>query len=392
MKFTIKQEALKVALAFIAGIVGRDWNSIPALNYFLLETVGNSEIKLTSTDLDVSIICRAEAEIENAGAVCMPARKLSDIVRLLPSAEINFIADDNGWVKVSCLNSIFRVPGMYEDRFPEIPKFKSAPMALPAHIFQYLIRHTSFVITHEQSRFTLSGAKFEVSDGTVRMITTDGHRLAYVEKSNLGLEAPDGNLNCLIPRKAVNELLKLIQTPDSIIGFGEDSNHIFFDVEGRQLITRKLTGSFPNYKMVMPKDNDKTAIFNCDEMKRALARIMVMADARNRAFRLHIGNNEFSTSAQTAEDGEANETVNADVQVDGDLTIGFNGRYLADFLKVASGEDLFDEAENEPENKKTQNKEVLIEMKFKDANSQTEMTIIDQKGYDYRYVVMPLRM
>lgn len=394
MEFVIKQSVLKKELGFVRGVVEKK-NTIPALSYILIESIGENTLRIIGTDLDVTIRCEAEANIITPGKMCIQAGKISDIVSLLPDADIKFKKDDNEWVKVDCLKSNYRMAGIAADQYPEVPTFKSAPMKIPAGVMQYFVSHTAFAITQEQSRFTLSGAKFIVGDGAVKMVTTDGHRLAYVEK-NLGDATPEGTLDCLIPKKALTELVKLAKEGDSVIGFGEDDNHIYFEADGRLLITRKLTGTFPNYEMVIPKGNDKTATFDCDELKTALARVSLMADDRNRAVKITFKPNEIQINAQTAEEGEAVEAIAADYNGE-EVQIGFNSRYLKDFLDVASGGGeavTSNESEKETEGDKVLVKDgrARVSFEFKDSNGQTQMKIAGETGYEYKYVVMPLRI
>jgi DNA polymerase-3 subunit beta len=395
MEFVIKQSVLKEELGFVQGIVEKK-NTIPALSNILIESVGENTLRIIGTDLDVTIRCEAEAEIVTPGAMCIQARKIFDIVRLLPDADIKFKKEDNDWVKVDCLKSNYRMAGIARDQYPEVPSFKSAPLKIPAKVMQYFVSHTAFAITQEQSRFTLSGAKFMIGDGAVKMVTTDGHRLAYIEKKDLGDAMPEGTLDCLIPKKALTELVKISKDQDSTISFGEDENHIYFEADGRLLITRKLTGTFPNYEMVIPKNNDKAATFDCEEMKTALARVSLMADDRNRAVRMTFRANEIQINAQTAEEGEAVEAISADYQGE-EVQIGFNSRYLQEFLAVAGGEGetvAQKETEQETAGDKVMVKDgrARVTFEFKDSNGQTQMNIANETGYDYKYVVMPLRI
>ncbi|MEJ7699733.1 MAG: DNA polymerase III subunit beta [Pyrinomonadaceae bacterium] len=182
MEFVIKQNVLKDELGFVQGIVEKK-STIPVLSNILIESVGENTIRIVGTDLDVTIRCEAEAEIKKAGSMCIQARKLFDIVRLLPDADVHFTKDENEWVKMTCNKSNFRLAGVAREQFPEVPSFKSAPMKLSADIFNHFIQNTAFAITNEQSRFTLSGAKFMIENGAARMVTTDGHRLAFIEKN-----------------------------------------------------------------------------------------------------------------------------------------------------------------------------------------------------------------
>jgi DNA polymerase-3 subunit beta len=392
MEFVIKQSVLKEELSFVQGTVEKK-NTIPVLSHILIESVGENTLRITGTDLDVTIRCEAEADIKTQGAICVQARRLFDIVRLLPDADIRFTREDNDWVKMACLKSNYRLAGVSKEQFPEVPGFKSAPMKMPAKVFQYFINHTGFAITQEQSRFTLSGAKFMIADGTARMVATDGHRLAFAEKSGVDVE---GEMDCLIPKKALTELVKISADGEKPVSFGEDPNHIFFEADGRLLITRKLTGTFPNYEMVIPKGNDKTAVFDCDEMKNSLARVSLIADERNRAVRLAFKENEIQVSAQSSEEGEGLETVAAEYSGE-EVQIGFNCRYLQEFLNVASSAESAaaeTESDKETDGDKVRVKDgrTRISFEFKDSNGQTQMKVAGDTGFEYKYVVMPLRI
>lgn len=394
MEFVIKQNVLKDELGFVQGIVEKK-STIPVLSNILIESVGENTIRIVGTDLDVTIRCEASADIKESGAMCIQARKLFDIVRLLDGGDVHFKKEENEWVKMTCGKSNFRLAGVSKDTFPEVPSFKSAPMKLSAEIFNHFIQNTSFAITNEQSRFTLSGAKFVIEAGAAKMVTTDGHRLAFIEKQLTETEEGE-NMDALIPKKALMELVKISRDSDGDVSFGEDPNHIYFEVDGRLLITRKLSGNFPNYEMVIPKDNDKTAIFDAEEMKAAIRRVSLMADERTRSVRLTIRNGEIEIGAQSSEEGEANEKVAADYTGD-EVQVGFNSQYLQDFLNVASikeTEAVSTETENDGETvrvKESPNR-LRIAFEFKDGNAQTQMKIAGDKNYDYKYIVMPLRI
>jgi len=394
MEFVIKQSVLKDELGFVQGIVEKK-STIPVLSNILIESVGENNIRIVGTDLDVTIRCEASADIKQAGSMCIQARKLFDIVRLLPDADVHFTKDENEWVKLSCNKSNFRLAGISREQFPEVPSFKSAPMKLSADIFNHFIQNTAFAITNEQSRFTLSGAKFMVDGAMARMVTTDGHRLAFIEKK-LNTEATDA-MDALIPKKALMELTKIARDAKGEVSFGEDPNHIYFEVEGRLLITRKLSGTFPNYEMVIPKDNDKTAIFDAEEMKNAIRRVSLMADERTRSIRMTIRANEIEIGAQSSEEGEASEKVVADYTGE-EVEVGFNAQYLQEFLNVVgageaeSGETSEKETNGETVRVKEGANRLRIAFEFKDGNAQTQMNIAGDTNYEYKYIVMPLRI
>lgn len=397
MEFVIKQSALKEVLGFVQGVVERK-STIPVLSNILIESLGENSIRIVGTDLDVTIRCDAEAEIKKEGAMCVQARKLFDLARLLTGENVTFKKLENEWVSVTAGRGKFRLAGVNREQFPEIPIFKSAPLKVPAETFNYFIRHTAFAITNEQSRFTLSGAKFILADGKARMVTTDGHRLAFIERS---IDTQDDvRMDALIPKKALLELVKISGDSGEDVSFGEDQNHIYFELEGRLLITRKLSGNFPNYEMVMPKDNDRTAVFDLEDMKGAVRRVALMADERNRSIRLTVREGEIELTAQSSEEGEGNEVVPADCSGD-ETTLGFNWQYLQDFLNVVSAVQTGDPEAAEGSEKETDGDKVRVKettsptrisFEFKDANAGTQLRIAGDSSYDYRYIVMPLRI
>ncbi len=393
MEFVIKQSALKEELGFVQGIVEKK-STIPVLSNILIESVGENTIRIVGTDLDVTIRCEAAAEIKEPGAMCIQARKLFDIVRLLEDSDVHFKKEDNEWVKLNCGKSKFRLAGVSRDQFPEVPNFKSASMKISADVFNHFIHNTSFAITNEQSRFTLSGAKFMIENGTARMVTTDGHRLAFIEKQ-LG-DSSNEKIDSLIPKKALTELTKISRDSNGEISFGEDENHIYFEVDGRLLITRKLSGTFPNYEMVIPKDNDKVATFDAEEMKNAIRRVSLMADERTRSVRMTIRSGEIEIGAQSSEEGEAHEKVAA--EYDGEeVEVGFNSQYLQEFLNVISSstaetEGVEKEVDGETVRVKESGGKLRVAFEFKDGNAQTQLNIAGDTNYNYKYIVMPLRI
>src|SRR5918992_1029182 len=332
MEFTISKNALQKELGFVQGTVEKK-NTIPALSNILIESVGEGTIRILGTDLDVTLRCEADAEIKTPGSMCVGARKLFEIARVLPDAPVNFRREENNWVSVKCERSNFRIAGVERESFPEVPSFKSAPVKLPAEIFKTFIDRTIFAITLEESRYTLSGAKFILNKAGARMVTTDGHRLAFIERKDLGEQSPKEGLEALIPRKTLTEMAKLTAGYEGDIGLGTDDNHIYFEVGPRLLISRMLSGQFPNYEMVMPKGNDKSVVFDSMQLNQAIRRVALMADDRSHAIRFHLAPNQLQITSQNAEEGEARETVATDYTGD-EAEIGFNAQYLQDFLNV----------------------------------------------------------
>lgn len=396
MEFTIKQEVLKEELGYIQGVVERK-STIPVLSNILIESLGDNSIRIVGTDLDVTIRCDAEAEIKTPGSMCIHAKKLFDLVRTVTDSDVHFKKEENEWVEMRTGRAKLRLAGVNKEQFPEIPTTKSTPAKLPAEVFSYFIQNTAFAITTEASRFTLSGAKFVIDSEKARMVTTDGHRLAFAEKH---LESdPETNMDVLIAKKALQELLKIARGFDGDIHFGEDHNNIFFQAGGRLLTTRKLTGNFPNYEMVMPKGNDRKVVFDLADMKNAVRRIAIMADERNRSVRMTVREGEVEVSAQSSEEGSGTEVVPADYSGE-EVTLGFNHQYLLEFLSNVGAMENAAAAESAETSgdgaataraKETQTP-IRVAFEFKDANAATQIRIDGESSYDYKYIVMPLRI
>src|SRR5438067_3515047 len=369
MQFVIARGALQKELAFVQGVVERK-NTIPVLANILIESAVEDAIRISGTDLDVTIRCDADAEeIKSQGAICVQARKLFDIARLLPDAPVKFRKEENEWVTVECDRSRFRLPGISKDTFPELPGFKSTPLKLPASLLKLLIDRTIFAITQEEGRYTLSGAKFELDKESVKMVTTDGHRLAYVATKD-GIKE-GGDLDVLIPRKTLAELTRLTADFDGDISLGADENHVYFQVGSRLLISRLLSGQFPNYEMVMPKNNDRSAMFDMTALNQAVRRVALMADDRSHAIRFHLSKEQLLISSQNAEEGEARETLETDFAGE-DTDIGFNAQYLQEFLNVVGTD--------------------KVAFEFKDGNSQAQLRPVSEDNHEYKYIVMPMRL
>src|SRR5437879_193376 len=222
MQFVVARGVLQKELAFVQGVVERK-NTIPVLANILIESAGEDSIRISGTDLDVTIRCDADAqEISAQGAMCVQARKLFDIARLLPDAPVKFHKEENEWVTVECDQSKFRLPGISKDTFPELPGFKSTPSKLPASLLKLLIDRTIFAITQEEGRYTLSGAKFELDGQGITMVTTDGHRLAFASTKDIGNDGQNAAPDVLLPRKTIAELTKLTSDFDGDISLGAD--------------------------------------------------------------------------------------------------------------------------------------------------------------------------
>lgn len=371
MEFTVSKSDLVRELSLSHGVVERK-TTIPILSNVLIETAGD-RVTMTATDLELGIRCSCPARVQKAGAGTIPARKLLDYVRLLPDADINVKLGDNQWASLLCGRSRTRIAGMSRESFPELPVMPEQLAGIPVGLLSSMVARTIFAISAEESRFTLNGALLIVKSDGLTMVATDGHRLAMVErKEDLGDIA--GSYRALLPRKAMAEIQKLsAESADGAkLTFSGDDNHLFFELGGRLLISRKLSGNFPDFERVLPKDHPNTAVLQRDDLRSAIERVAQFSDERSRAIKIQVLEGEVKVYSSQSETGESEETVPAEYSGP-TVEIGFNAQYLLDFLRVVS--------------------EDRVSFTFRDGNSAGELRPYDPQGSSiYRYVIMPMRI
>jgi DNA polymerase III subunit beta len=368
MKFTVTRNSLLNELNLVQGVIEKK-STIPILSNILLEATGE-HLDIAATDLDVTIRCGCPASVQTEGTTTISARRLFDIVRLLPDgADIDFSLLENDWVQLHSGNSQYKIVALPKENFPSIPESAPATAQIPGALLRNMIQRTMFAITQEESRYSLNGALLALMPNQIRMVATDGHRLALVSKV-MEIPGVDLEVRALIPRKTLVELQKLIGEQDAIIEFGRDENHLFFGVGGKRLVSRILAGQFPNYELVLPRDNDKYIVSSTKAFGDGIRRAAVMSDEKLRAIRLSFKAGNLELTASSADAGEAREVVPIDF--DGDtLDIGFNPHYLLDFVGVCSSE--------------------TISISLKDSETQGLLKPIGASDLDYQYVVMPMK-
>ena len=368
MRFVIKQSDFLKELQYTQGVVERR-NTVPILSHVLLEAAGKN-LLITATDLDVSIRCTSAADIQVGGAIAVSARKLFEIIRLLPNSDIQFKTLDQGWVQIVCEKSKFKVAGLEKEDFPGIPAVEKKTISLPALVLRGMITRCISAITQEESRYTLNGALMVLQSGSLGLVATDGHRLALITQKVKGIKLEEEK-RVIIPKKTLVELSKLISEEEPIIEFASDENHLFFQVGARVLVSRTLVGQFPNYEMVIPRENNKTIVMGVVAFTSALRRAAVLADEQSRAVRLSFKKDQLDISATSANVGEARETVGVDYHGE-PFEIGFNAQYLLDFLVNLESE------------------EVVLEAR--DGETQGLLKPKPDGDSLYHYVIMPMKL
>src|SRR6476620_10048934 len=341
MEITISKFELLRELTATQGVVERK-TTIPILSNYLFEA-GGDKLSLTATDLDLSLRTACAAKVKKEGSCTIPARKLYDYVKLLPDADITIKLLENHWVSIRCGRSNTKMVGMARSNFPSLPAFPtSGVVKIPALVLRAMIAKTVFAIANEESRYTLNGALMVLKSESITMVATDGHRLAHVERSGEKFEGVSGELKTLVPKKAMDELKALVDAAGSdveTIEFAKDESTLFFRIGPRLLTSRQLTGQFPNYEAVLPKDNSKSINLHGDDLGAAIASVAQFADERSRAVRLKLEKGELKLSASSTEMGESEDSIETDYNGES-LTVGFNAQYIIDFLKAAGASDV----------------------------------------------------
>src|ERR1022692_1736568 len=338
MEIIVSRENLVKELTATQSVVERK-TTIPILSNFLIEAEGD-RLNITATDLDQAIRTSAAVKVKKPGACTIPARKLYDYVKLLPEGDISIKLLDNHWVQIRSGRSNTKMVGMARANYPQVPEFPTvAATSISTLALKTLIARTIFAISNEESRYTLNGALLVIKAESLAMVATDGHRLAYVEKPNETLEGISGEKRILIPRKALQELQQLLSSAgdEDKVEFADDEHTLFFRVGHRTLSTRKLSGQFPNYEAVMPRDNSKFAVVRPSELSAAIQRVAQFADERSGAIRMRLEGNELKISANSTESGESEDTIDTPYSSD-PIVVGFNSVYILDFLKALSNE------------------------------------------------------
>ena len=377
LEITVSRAELLRELTAAQSVVERK-TTIPILSNFLFEATSEGEggrLTISATDLDQSIRTSCAAKVKKPGACTIPARKLYDYIRLLPEGDISIKLMDNHWVQIRAGRSNTKMVGMARANFPQLAEFPAVggtEISVPS--LKNIISKTIFAISNEESRYTLNGALLVLKAESMAMVATDGHRLAHVEKLSETLEGIVGEKKTLIPRKALSELASLLGSTDAeTMEFADDDSTLFFKVGGRVLTSRKLTGQFPNYEAVLPRDNNKFVIVRSEDLMASIQRVAQFADERSGAIKIRLEQNELKLSSQSTDAGESEDTIETPYNYD-PLVVGFNSQYLIDFLKAIgnSGE---------------------VRLEFKDAQSAGQMRPEDgNEDVKYRYILMPMRI
>jgi DNA polymerase-3 subunit beta len=329
MKLTITREQLQEGLVAVAASVPAK-TTLPILSNILLEATRDG-IRLSGTDLDIAVSTIVSASVDQEGAITLPARKLVEIVRELPNAAIRLTAAGEQRVTIECGRSKFRLLGLPREEFPAFPgvKFDGGWKAASKDL-QKLISHVAFAASTEESRPILNGVLWELRPDRMRMVATNGHRLARMDIPASPAAASEP-AELIVPPKALEQIRRLFGS-DEEVEIARSENHLGFRSATTQVFTRLIEGPYPNYEQVIPRENDKAATADKAALTAALRRMSIVASDQTHRIRMAFANGSCKLSVQTPDLGEAQEELG--VSYEGDpLEIGFNAAYLLEILK-----------------------------------------------------------
>jgi DNA polymerase-3 subunit beta len=329
MKLTITREQLQEGLVAVAASIPAK-TTLPILSNILLEATKDG-IRLSGTDLDIAVSTTVNASVDQEGAITLPARKLVEIVRELPSAAIRLTASGEQRVTIECGRSRFKLLGLPREEFPAFPSVKfEGGWRTSSKELQKLIGHVAFAASTEESRPILNGVLWELRPERMRMVATNGHRLARMDVPTSEAQGAS-QADLIVPPKALDQIRRLFDT-DETVEIARSENHLGFRTSTTQIFTRLIEGPYPNYEQVIPRENDKAATADKAALTAALRRMSIVASDQTHRIRMAFANGSCKLSVQTPDLGEAQEELN--VSYEGDpLEIGFNAAYLLEILK-----------------------------------------------------------
>jgi DNA polymerase-3 subunit beta len=370
MELVVRKNDLLRELQLFQGIVERK-NTIPILANVLMEAK-DGEVRFLATDLEVALRSKCAATVAKGGSLTLPAKKLYEIVKSMPETDIR-ISEDKSGVKVAAERFESRMQTLPREDFPTLPESGTGSSASLARTpLREMVTKTQFAITGEDTRYFLNGALFVLKPDSMSLVATDGHRLALVTapREKQGKKDAEDD-RPILPKKTLGELGRLLLEGDGDISYERGENHLFFEVGGRLLISRMIDGQFPAYERVIPKGNDKHIEFERDRLTNAVRRVALLSNERSRAVKFQVDKGKVDVTSSSPELGEAHETLPVEFS-GGSMQICFNAQYVLDFLSAVSSD--------------------VVSLDLKDEVSQAVMKPVGVEGYDYTYVIMPMRV
>ena len=347
MKVSIEKEELLKGIQAVIDIVPSK-TALPVLSNILIDASNGQGVCLSATDLDISITCKLSATIEDAGSTTVPARKFSEIVRELPEESLSLIAEEGRVMlqRQSGAQGTYALMSVPADDFPELPTeidgteiaFADGEEDRPdSNALNEMVFKTIFAVSRDETRPVLNGVLWQVGDGRMTMVATDGHRLVKYSRIQQGL--PENNTEAIVPPRALNHVVKLMNGGISLQKAQFGQSHVLFalgdedDEDAIQIFSRVIEGPYIGYEQVIPQNNGKRLRVSNSHLLPAVRRVSILASTQTHQLRLAIKKNELELSATSQEiGGEAREHLDVDYDAE-EMVIGYNSTYLQEVLR-----------------------------------------------------------
>ncbi len=333
MKFNVSSNDLNQGLSAVIGAVPTK-ATLPILETILFESE-DGRLKLTATDLEISIIEYIDAEIEDEGSIAIPAKRLLETLRQLPDITVFFDVDSNQNIQFKTDKGTYKLVGEEADEFPEVPDMnEGVVLKTTTKLIQNAIGKTMFAVSTDDLRPAMMGVFFDIGSDESKFVATDGHRLVKFVNRNLTSDQP---LSFIAPDKALNLVSKALDAADCELTVSDD--HVQFKSGNTIVISRLINEQYPNYESVIPRDNDKELLIDKTQMLSTVKRVSVFSSTTTRQIRLQLGNDKLTIRAEDLDmSSEAKEVISCDYN-EGEMEIGFNAKYLSDVLSNVDGDE-----------------------------------------------------
>ncbi len=311
--------------------------TLPILSNVLLETTKKSTVRLYATDLDIGISCDIPVQILEEGAITIPAKKFNDIIKELPPGDILVSSKKNHHIEIEGDNYLFKLIGLPKEEFPKFPDFKNTEAILiDQDILKEMFKMTAFAVSHEEARYILNGVLLEIEGNIIRLVATDGRRLAKIEKK---ITSPIGKeIKLIIPSKAVYEVSRNLKE-NGHVSLLTNANQMLFDVDHVLIATRIIEGDYPNYNQVIPEEQETKITLNTQEFLSAIKRANLLTTPDFQAVKFEVFKEKLVVSKITPDLGESREEVK--IQYGGsEMIVGFNPHFFIEALKNINSEEI----------------------------------------------------
>ncbi|MBP9853892.1 MAG: DNA polymerase III subunit beta [Candidatus Omnitrophica bacterium] len=335
MKFKVTKENLVKGIQTVQNVVSNKI-TLPILSNILIETKGNV-LQLNATDLDIGISCEIPVETVEEGAITIPAKRFSDIIKELPGGDITITTKKNNQIDIEGKNYRFKLIGLPKDEFPKFPEFNNKEnVQISQNTFKEMLKLTSFAVSHEESRYVLNGVLLEINNNIMRIVATDGRRLAKIDRKIESTLKKD--VNVIIPIKAIHEINRNLKD-DGNLSLTIGTNQVLFNIDGTLIATRIIEGEFPNYNQVIPKQAENRIVMNTQELLSSIRRANLLATPDFQAVKFEIFSDKMVISKSTPDVGESREEIPVEYK-GSEMVVGFNPQFLIDFLKNINEEKI----------------------------------------------------